>query len=305
MRLPPLFLRRRSLLSIFDRQYLPRRLRTRSPGTIKGYRVTLRWLTRFLGRPPRLGDLNDQTISEFAADRRTKVGGGTVNRDLYNLLALWRWCMLQGLVSVGPDIELEVVPKLAPIALTREQVERVWRSIALETDCVGEVPGPVFWRAMFLVCWDTGERMGATFSVQRQDVSLSEGWIRFRAGTRKGSAEDKISPIDPQTCSALAELFACYEHNHANYLVFRWSQCDSQRWVRLGRIMERAGLPNSKLYKYHCFRKSSASHVAAGGGNPQAHLGHASGAMTQRYIDPRISGENRSNLEKLFRPGVG
>ena len=72
---------------------------------------------------------------------------------------------------------------------------------------------------------------------------------------------------------------------------------------RLGEIMERAGLPNSRLYKFHSIRKSVASYYEAAGGNATELLGHSSRRITKAYIDPRICCKP-SPVGVLFRPGT-
>lgn len=297
------FFRKPLLSEIFEAQYLPRKLRTKSPHTIKGYRITLRFFERYLSRPARLSDLSDDTLSSYAVWRRQNVKGGTVNRDLHNLLAFWRWCHRQKLVANWPDVELENVPVEAPIALTRTEINAVWKSILNESECVGEATGPVWWGALFLLCWDTGERIGALAPLQRRDVSTSQGWIRCRAANRKGGKEDRIYRIDQQTCQAIDVLLRCYTHNKDSYRVFRWPQSKSKLWKRLGQIMLRAGLPDDRNYKFHCFRKSHVSHLEAAGVDASQAVGHSSRKITKRhYIDPRIAGIAPA-VDSLFRPG--
>lgn len=59
-------------------------------------------------------------------------------------------------------------------------------------------------------------------------------------------------------------------------------------WHDLGRICERAGLPNDRSSKFHRVRKTTASYAAAGGLDPQKVMDHASPLTTRRYLDPRI-----------------
>ena len=66
--------------------------------------------------------------------------------------------------------------------------------------------------------------------------------------------------------------------------------------------MQRAGLPDTREYKFHAIRKSTASHYEAAGGNATELLGHSSRKVTQGYLDPRIV-RTKPAVELLFRPG--
>ena len=68
---------------------------------------------------------------------------------------------------------------------------------------------------------------------------------------------------------------------------------DDEHW--LGRIMLAAGLPHSRAYKFHIFRKSVASHAEAAGGNATELLGHSARSVTLRYIDRRIAPERHAS----------
>lgn len=298
------------VLPFFHQQYVPQRLMDGSPKTIAVYLVTLGFFAKFLGTAPKICDLSDSKISEFAQWRLKEVSRGTVKRDMDCLLALWRFAHTTGLSKRGPIIRPIHAPTPTPIALTRDQVDAVWLAMRTESRPVLvspsprlEVPGSLWWEPLFLLCWDTAERLTPVFTLVERDIDLHNLWVRFPAESRKGSSADNVKPIHPDTAEAIKRLLAFYHKRQGNSRIFRWSSNDGTLWPRLGAIMERAGIPNTREFKFHCLRKSSVSHLVAAGGNGADHAGHSNPQITKRhYEDPAITGANQG-LTKLFRPG--
>ncbi|MGD9632533.1 MAG: tyrosine-type recombinase/integrase, partial [Pirellulales bacterium] len=177
---------------------------------------------------------------------------------------------------------------------------RMMASIAAETLAVGAIEAPVFWRALMLVIWDTGERIGAVMALTWDRVDVEAGWVRFIAEDRKGATEDNLLPIALDTREALAELRAKSRRRSGS--VFEWPYHPTYIYNRLGRIMRRAGLPDTREYKFHVVRKSVASHYEAAGGNATDLLKHSSRKVTMTYLDPRIV-KPTAPIDLLFRPG--
>lgn len=298
------------ITGFFNEHYIPQRLLDGSDKTVRIYRVTLGFFNEFLDRPSRLSDLNDSTVSAFAAWRLTTVARGTVKRDMDCLLAIWRFSHEMGKLKRGPMIRPIHAPTPTPIALNREQVDSVWNAIQEEARPVLicsspriEVPGYIWWTPIYLTCWDTAERLSPVFTLLEMNLDLDKLWIRFPSDGRKGKQVDNMKPIHQDTADAIRRLLAYYPKRQGNSRVYRWASNDGTLWPRLGAIMERAGLPNAREFKFHCFRKSSVSHVIAAGGNGSEHAGHENPAVTkQHYADPKITGGDTA-MTLLFRPG--
>jgi integrase len=289
------------LEKLYRERYEPLKLRSRRPNTKRLYRHTLTVFDRFLERPSRKSDLTNETLSAFAAwILDNGAAKKTCNRQLLNLLALWRWLHTKGYVKEWPDVELETPPVRVPIALLQDEVDRMMAAIAAETLAVGSIEAPVFWRPLMLVIWDTGERIGAVLGLTWDRVALDGGWVRFVAESRKGAAEDNLLPIAADTREALAELRA--KSRRRKGIVFEWPYHPTYIYNRLGRIMRRAGLPDTREYKFHVVRKAVASHYEAAGGNATALLKHSSRKVTEAYLDPRVV-KPVAPKDLLFRPG--
>lgn len=284
-------------LSALYERYERIKIRSRRPSTKRLYRITLELFDRHLGRPAVQSDLNDDTVSAFAVWRAASgVSKKTVNRDLANLLALWRWLHHLGEARNWPQVELEVPPKRVPVALLREEVARVMLAIELESMPVAGVPGPLFWKALIMLLWNTAERIGAIMSLEWDAIDLERGWVRFDAEGRKGGVEDNALPISPETCEALKLI------RRGREKVFHWPYHRTYIFYRLGKILTRAGIPKGRMYKFHLFRKTVASYYEAAGGNATALLKHSSRKVTECYLDPRIC-KVPAPIDLLFRPG--
>lgn len=286
------------LKAFYLERYEKLALRSRRPNTKRLYRITLRMFNLYLNREATLDDLNDETVSGFAAWRLDNgLAKRSVNKDLFNLLALWRWAHKKGAVKTWPDVALESPPVRVPVALLREEIAAVMESIDFETLPVGRCSGPSFWRALLLTIWDTGERIGALVALTWDRVDLKTGWVRFRAEDRKGAIEDNALPLAVDTIAALKKI------RRREGLVFEWPYSATYIYDRLAKIMQRAGLPDNALYKFHVIRKSVASHYEAAGGNATELLKHSSRKITRAYLDPRIV-KPVSAKDLLFRPGA-
>src|SRR4051812_17222608 len=111
----------RALASLYAEHYEPLALRSRRPNTKRLYRTTLKYFDEFLGRKATTTDLNDATVSAFAAYRlESGLSKSSVNKDLFNLLAFWRWLHKKHIVKNWPDVALEKPPIRVPVALTRK-----------------------------------------------------------------------------------------------------------------------------------------------------------------------------------------
>lgn len=297
--------------SFFQKDYAPQRLLDASEQTAKVYKITLKFFDEFLRRPARLCDLNDATVGSFAQARMNVVKRATVKRDLDVIFAIWRFAHLTGKVRKGPTLKQLHVATPSPIALSEAQIHAVWDAIQCEAKHVAisstptiEVPGPIWWSALFLTCWDTGERLSPVLELVEANLDTVEGYVKFIAEDRKGKTSDSLKRLHPDTLLAISRLLDCYPVRRNDSKVFRWSANRGAIWSRLGAIMVRAGLPDSREFKFHAVRKSSVSHFAAAGGDPVAHAGHSSDVITRRhYLDQRVMGSDRNAAHLLFRPG--
>lgn len=284
------------LLSGLAKKYRLRKLGSASQSSLQTWEIAFRMFDRHLGREATIDDLDDDVFCEFIEWRRESVSAATVNRDLVSLLACWRWGHRIGLIPRWPQVTLQKVPTRTPIAWTEAEFNQLLATARTWQGDVGSAPGAIWWPALLLVLFDSGERITACLSLQWSNLSLDSGWARFLAETRKGQREDSLLRLHPETCDAVAPL-----RRYCNEYVFDWPYGKKYIWLKYGKLLEAAGLPNDRSRKFHCIRKTTASYVEAAGGNATLALRHSNRTTTLAYLDPRIVTPPQS-VDYLWRP---
>jgi integrase len=279
----------------FERIYAPLKLRARSENTLRLYQHTLRSFEKFLERPPKLTDLNDDTVSAYLAwlvGRRLSVH--TVNKERSQLLAVWNYAARKGFVPVFPDVLAERAPTRVPQAWTREELDRLFRACAAESGLIGGLPAGLWWVSLHQVLWDTGERIGAVLQLTWR--SYQPPWILVPAESRKGRREDKLFKLGDDTQKGLSEM-QCLSKRR---IIFFWPKAINSIYYSYAKILKKADLPDDGRCKFHRVRRSVASYYEQAGGNATELLGHTSRKTTRAYLDPRIV-RAKQPCEMLFR----
>jgi len=276
------------LLSVFfDSVYLPRRLRGKSPESIRLYRLCLNQFGRSLGKLPTVEDLTEGNVLLHLA-RRNTVAVATRNKELSQLLALWRLACQRGLLKEWPDVRREREPDRVPIAWMPDELFRLLDAIERMCGKVGDVPASAWWTALVRISLDTGERVGAVRVIQWS--WLQGEWLLIPAEARKGKTRDRRYHLSPDTLIALSRLRSLINRGKE---VFPWPYTETYLWNRYNVILKSAGLPCTRKHKLHALRKTFGSVVHAAGMDAQSALDHADKRTTQRYLDPRLSRETK------------
>lgn len=272
------------IATLFEK-YRLRKLRNASVRSIQLHNVAQNNFRRYLAiASPRIEHLTDDNLAGFAVARRNSVAPATINRDLYCLLALWRFAHAERLVDTLPGVQLEKEPQRTPVAWTMHELRAIVDTARALPGKVGDYPANVWWTALLLVCFDTAERIGAVRSLEWPNVSLRDRWVIFPAETRKGANADSVMSIHWTTADVLEELRP-YRGE-----VFRWPYCPGYLWTKYRAILKLAGMPVGRARGFHCLRKTTASYAAANGADPSKLLRHNDRRVTDAYIDPRIVG---------------
>lgn len=290
------------LTAFYSQVYEPNALRSRRPNTKRLYRTTLHKFTEFIGRVATLDDLNDETINGFAAWRtKQKLSKHSVNKDLFNLLALWRWAHKKGYVENYPDVEMEKAPKRTPVAWTQAEISKLFSTCNGLSGSISGVPAATWWLTLLSVCWDTAERISAVMSLKWSDVDIADRWVRFDAEYRKGGRADNLRRIAKDTSARLNSMKKYQDNYDPESLVFNWPYSKTSIYTKLEGILKKAGLPHDAKSKFHRIRKTAASFYEKAGGNATELLGHTKRETTAAYLDPRIV-ERPEAVDLLFRP---
>lgn len=258
-------------------------LRAIDDRTISLYRYTIKAFGEFLGRPATLADLEELRVARFLAQRVRDRAAATAAKDRSQLRALWEFAARRKLVDAWPTIPLIRVPERVPEAWLTGEMSLIIRSAMQETAEYDAIPASLWWRALVLLAYDTGERCTALLSIRWRGFRGSH--VLYEAETRKGKRRDVLRDISVETADA---MLAIRGDRGLDDLIFPWPRCRSYLWKRLEIILKRAGLPHGRKDKFHRIRKTTASFFEAAGGSAQRLLDHADPATTRKYLDPRI-----------------
>lgn len=251
--------------------------------TIRLYELTIAAYGRELGREPTTADLTQLEVAKFLARRLRERAPGTAAKDRAQLRALWQFCwdhQVEG-TTCGPTVRRIIVPERTPECWLTAEMRRLIAAGAAENGSVSGVPAGKFWRAALMTAYDTGERVTPILELRWDDVR--DGFVIFRAESRKGGRRDIDRAISPETAQAIAEIA-----EPQRLKVFAWDKTISTLYNAMNRILRRAGLPANRWSKWHRIRKTTASYYEAAGGSAQRLLDHASPVVTRRYLDPRV-----------------
>jgi integrase len=255
-------------------------LRAISPRTLKLYEFTLDAFRDFLGHEPMTSDLDELVVARFLSHREQTRAAATAQKDRAQLHAIWEFLARRKAVDTWPTMRQVNVPERVPEAWLTEEFARLLATASGEKTVIAGIPGGLFWRALLLLAYDTGERITALTLVRWPDVR--GGYVLFRAETRKGKRRDIVREIGPETQAALEAIRGDRD------LVFPWPYCHTYLWTRLSIILRRAKLPAGRRDKFHKIRRTTASYYEAAGHSAQRLLDHASPATTRKYLDPRV-----------------
>lgn len=258
-------------------------LRAIDDRTIDLYRYTIRPFSEFLGRDATLDDLQEIVVARFLAKRVRDRAPATAAKDRAQLRAMWEFAARRRLVETWPQMPPVKVPERTPEAWTIEEMRRLLASAAQEKTSYADVPAALFWKALLMLAYDTGERITSMLSLTWGGFRGSA--VLFAAENRKGKRRDIYREISVETADA---MLAIRGERGLDDLVFPWPRQKSYVWKRLEIILKRAGLPHGRRDKFHKIRRTTASYFEAAGGSAQKLLDHADPATTRKYLDPRI-----------------
>jgi site-specific recombinase XerD len=286
-----------TLREYYENVYVRLKLRGAADATKKHYDYCLRNFDTHLNRPALISDLTDEEVSAAMGYFTSKgLGPRSANKFRDCILALWRFLARKRIVDQFPDVDELVEPKRIPVAWTPEELAKLWLACDSSLGMIGDVPANLWWHALHCVVWDSAERITAAVNILATDVDLKSGRLLVRAELRKGKRADKNTRLHPDTVALLRKIIAPDRER-----VFPWPHTASYLWNSYTRLLKLAGLPHDRYHKFHCLRKSVASYFKAAGGDATWLLGHTSTAVTAKYLDPDVIGEQHA-ADVLFRP---
>jgi len=276
------------------------KLRGRADNTRRLYAFSVRNFSTFLQRDALLVDLTDDNVSRLMAWMMGRgLSPSSANKERSQLLAIWRFACRKGFLQEWPDVDPEVQPDRDPRAWTMPQLESLFAACRATPGYIGPVPAGLWWETLHNLGWDTAERISPLRKSRWEWFDLDGGWVRVPAEFRKGKRKDMTYELHAETVALLRRLRTFSKGDE----VFPWPFSESHIYYRYAEVQRRAGLPSSRQFRFHCLRKSAATHGKRLGLDPQLMLGHEDGKTTRKYLDPTICGQ-QSAAKILPRPGL-
>jgi integrase/recombinase XerD len=244
----------------------------------------------------------DSDIIKFISQLNTlKLASASIARKITSIKMFFQCLVSEELIKYDPteNIEMPKVKKTLPSVLSFEEISKLI-ACAKKAD-----PKDMRAKAMFEILYASGLRASELLSLQIDDVSFTDGFIRVLG---KGDKE-RIVPIGKPALQALRNY---YNHGRNKFLKDRMSaylfiNAHGKKLSRMGlhKILKEY-VKKAKINKHvtpHVFRHSFATHLLEGGANLRAvqeMLGHANIATTQIYT--HIDREYLKEVYKTFHP---
>jgi integrase len=241
--------------------------------------------SRWLGRDATVTDLTRTNILDFMRWLGISRSPRTVNIKRAYLVTLWRYAAASSIV-VPPGAIMRVrEPRRLPVGITVDDFSRLLAAASHVTGTWEGVPTHLCWRIAFLLLWDSAERIAPLLLAQMHDIDLTAGTWFVPAESRKRRQADRLYQLHPQTIDAIRATLQWPRER-----VIPFPRLRQQLWRKLGQLCRSVGLPNDRLHKFHCIRRSAESYGAAARGVEwaAAAVGHSTVIALRSYICPAI-----------------
>ena len=301
----------RSLLKFFQDVYVPRRMIGCRPGSIDQIRWSIGRFAKFLGRPPLIDDLSNETVSRYMSWCLNVRGLSlaTVNSSRQQLVSLWNYAAKRQLIRERPnDVDKLKERRSLPKAWSLDEFARLLAAAhAYRSEMRNMIYQPArFFVALFLCGYDSGLRLGSLLGIRRQDWNSSRREITVDAAHQKHRVAQSFV-VSKETADAIHAMLADCQATAEELpeFLFHWPARRDQLFYHVRRILKNAGLYCAGEDTFHRIRKTSATHLAAAIGLEAAcrQLGHSDVSMTKRYVDPRHTSQFNA-AEHLPRPSI-
>lgn len=268
------------------------------PSTLRQYVIAADLVERWAGRPVRLDEMDERSVSEWLRDYSATVAPATVKSKKASILALWRSAADDGLASepVSRRIRKTRVPERPVVAWTKSEVEQ------LIVTCQGLKRGHrcglrrAEWFALAVrVAWDSGLRWGDLVAIPvsaiRPDGSAS--W------TQSKTSKVISFCLSPSTMEALrSSLEAC-----PRQLVCPWPASHETFGDQVERLVARSGIREG-TWKW--IRRASGTDVELQcRGSGHEHLGNTRAVFDHSYGDRSIIGRQAPSPRELLVCALG
>lgn len=249
------------------------------PGTLRQYVIVADLVERWAGRPVRLDELDERSVSEWLRDYAATVKPHTVRGKKSMLLALWRAAADDGLAQEPSARRVRRVrlPELVPTAWTKAEVEYLLATVAgLKRRHRCGLSRAAWWDLAVRCAWDSGLRW-ADLMALRVDAIAADGTATVQQQKTGRIATFRLSATTLEALrSTLAEC--------PRTLVCPWPSSGETFRDQFTRIVEKAGI-RAGTWKW--IRRGSGTDVEMQlRGTGHLHLGNTRAVFDRSYGDP-------------------
>jgi integrase len=278
-------------------------------GSIKVFAKTM--------KPTRMRLINSGTIEEFTTRRlaqKTKKGNlisaATVNRDLRYVRQTLRRAKKWGIIDDVPEFEFQKLPERMPTFVPPDHFAAIYAACdrAKRPKRIPNVAPADWWRALLILAYMTGWRIGQILSLRWADIDLEAGTALSRADDNKGK-RDCLIPLHSLVVEHLKRIETFGPH------VFQWDTNRRALWIHFAMIQAAAKTHDNKplpkagkggrCYGFHDLRRGFATMNAEGMDlfQLQGLMQHKSLSTTKLYVNManRLTGA----VQGLYVPDVG
>jgi integrase len=270
--------------------------------------TSLNHFTR-LAKPQKVFGISTQMIDDYVAARRQETNGkgqpiapATVNKELRHLRAALRVAKEWEHLGVLPKFRMEKVPAKLPVYVPPEHFAKLYEACEAAQLPTGQpYPAADWWRAILIMAYMTGWRIGQLLGLRREDVNLDAGTALSRASDNKGK-RDQMVPLHPLVVEHLRKLVSF------DPCLFPWHHRPAKVFDEFHRIQEAAEVRpagRQRPYGFHDLRRAFAT-MNADRMTPDALqllMQHRDYQTTQRYIN--TARQLHPALQNLYVPSLG
>jgi integrase len=245
-----------------------------------------------LVKPIRVFAISTAHVDQYIEARRQEVGlrkgellsPATLNKGLRHIKAALNMAVEWGYLAKAPRFHMQKEPGKLPTYVTPEHFVSIYKACdqAKLPRGLANITTGDWWRALLVMAYLTGWRIGSLLALRREDVDLDGAMAISRAADNKGKRDQKI-PLHPVVVEHLKKL--------AGFGPLVFPPYDRRRlFEEFARLQKLAGIrltgPRDH-YGFHDLRRAFAT-MNADKLTPdalQALMQHKDYQTTQRYIN--------------------
>lgn len=261
--------------------------------TARQYEIAADLLERWAGRPVRLDELDERSVSEWLRDYSAKVAPSTVRAKKQAVMTLWRAAADEGLASepVARRVRRTSVPEKPVEAWTKAEVEQLLEAAAtIPRYHACGLRRSTWFDLAIRVAWDSGLRWGDQIRLPVSAIH-PDGWVSITQSKTQKVATFRLSS---STMEALRKSL----EQAPRSLVMPWPGSHETFNAQVRRLVKRAKIRQG-TWKW--IRRASGTDVELQEeGSGHKHLGNTRKVFEAHYADATQLGRRPPSPRELI-----